>query len=118
LRTFPKRLIINGMLDRIATIGALTLGGVAVLAAGIVGYSYTQPTLSAVPTWATITRVGLDETRWRHNVVVGFATADHLIGENIIPTNIFSCHVGDRVHAVKRGVSISLAAGACRQRRS
>ena len=105
------------MVQRLLLIGVLTLLGLLGLGAAIVGFSYTQPVQPPQHVWVRIVHVGLDETRWRHNVVVDFATADGLIGEAIIPQNTFSCRVGDTVQAVKQGVSVSLKPTECAQAR-
>lgn len=100
------------MLQRLLLIGALTLLGLGVAFAG---YISMQPAQPPQPVWVRIVRIGLDETRWRHNVVVDFATADGLTGQTIIPGTLFSCRVGDTVRGVKQGVSVSLKPAACRQ---
>jgi hypothetical protein len=102
------------MLQRLLLIGALTVLGLGVAFAG---YIATQPGQPPHPVWVRIVRIGLDETRWRHNIVVDFATADGLTGQTVIPSTLFSCRVGDTVQGVKQGVSISLKPAVCTQAR-
>ena len=81
-------------------------------AAIVLLYAYPEQPKERV--WAQVTRVGLNETRWRHDAVVVFATTEGLTGEAIISSDVFSCRVGDTVEAVKRGVSVSLKPSECK----
>ena len=99
----PRRLITVGVLI------FLSLVGIALIA-----FLVAHPKQPPRRVWAKITRVGLNETRFRHDAVVVFATADGVTGEAIISRDAFSCKVGDKVDAVERGVALSLKPSECK----
>ena len=99
----PRRLLAVAALIFLSFVGVV-----------LIAFIFANPEQPPRRVWAKVTRVGLNETRFRHDAVVVFATADGVTGEAIISGDAFSCKVGDKVEAVERGVALSLKRSECK----
>ena len=82
---------------------------------GVIAMLPEQP---AKPTTATVTAITNRPAEYRRIVDITFRSNDGHIGKAILAVTDVDCGVGDVVRAEQVGLSLRLAAGACRKKHS
>jgi hypothetical protein len=99
-------------LRRVIKIGLIASG---VIVAGALVAIGTLPLQPIAKSYAVITNISVSPSRYASNYIVSYQTPDGFVGREVIPTNLLHCRVGDTVSVEKEGISLTLAAGACRK---